>query len=199
MKNNLTKSVESVFRIQNQLKLVENPGKSFNTFKYENEDNEHNHYELFMRLPTMINSIETVRWPATFAIFITLLFICYILMCGVCKHSRCLLIIFSVLGLLSLVVCYVLTSQNLGISVAGSDFCLNPRPFLKRELSKFMNESLADYYLDCPENSTPVFQGHSERIKSTLNSLNPEISQLSSICQTYCSEHEVTSMIRLIR
>lgn len=152
MKNNLTKSVESVFRIQNQLKLVENPGKSFNTFKYDGEENERNYYEIFIRIPTMIQSIESVRWPATFAIFITLLFICYILMCGVCKHSRCLLIVFSVLGLLSLVVCYVLTSQNLGISVATSDFCLSPRPFLKRELTKFMNESLADYYLDCPEN-----------------------------------------------
>lgn len=45
----------------------------------------------------------------------------------------------------------------------------------------------------------PPFQGHSERIRSTLNGLNPEISQLSNICQKYCSEHEVTSMIRLIR
>ena len=150
MKNNLTKSVESVFRIQSQLKLVENAGKMFNTFKYDGEEGERNYYDIFIRLPTMINSIETIRWPATFAIFITLLFICFVLMCGVCKHSRCLLIIFSVLGLLSLVVCYVLTSQNLGLSVAGSDFCISPRPFLKRELTKFMNDSLADYYLDCP-------------------------------------------------
>ena len=206
MKNNLTRSVDAVFRIQSQLKLVgENSGKSFNTFKYEgnlnsnSEENDRNYYEIFIRMPAMVNSIEAVRWPATFAIFVTLLFICYILICGVCKHSRCLLIIFSVLGLLSLVVCYVLTSQNLGISVAGSDFCIAPRPFLKRELSKFMNESLADYYLDCPENAPPVFQGHSERIKSTLNALSPEITQLSNICQKYCSEHEVTSMIRLIR
>lgn len=154
MKNNLTKSVESVFRIQNQLKLVENPvgsGKSFNTFKYDGEE-ERNYYEMFIKVPAMINSIESVRWPATFAIFIALLFICIILICGVCKHSRCLLIVFSVLGLFSLVVCYVLTSQNLGISVADSDFCINPRPYLRRELTKFMNESLADYYLDCPEN-----------------------------------------------
>lgn len=199
MKNNLTKSVESVFRIQNQLKLVESSGKSFNTFKYDGEENERNYYDIFIKLPSMIQSIEAVRWPATFAIFITLLFICYILMCGVCKHSRCLLIIFSVLGLLSLVICYVLTSQNLGISVATSDFCLSPRPFLRRELTKFMNESLADYYLDCPENAPPVFQGHSERIRSTLNGINPELNQLSTICQKYCSEHEVTSMIRLIR
>lgn len=150
MKNNLTKSVESVFRIQSQLKLVENAGKTFNTFKYDGEENERNYYDIFIRLPSMINSIDTVRWPATFAIFITLLFIYFVLMCGVCKHSRCLLIIFSVLGLLSLVVCYVLTSQNLGISGAGSDFCISPRPFLKRELTKFMNDSLADYYLDYP-------------------------------------------------
>jgi len=199
MKNNLTRSVQNVFNIQKQLKLIENPGKSFNSFKYENEENERNYYEIFIKLPSMISSIEAVRWPATFAIFIGLLFICIILMCGVCKHSRCLLIIFSVLGLLSLVVCYVLTSQNLGIAVAGSDFCVQPRPFLKRELNKFMNDSLADYYLNCPENSLPIFQASSESIRSTLKSLDPEIAQLSNICLKYCGEHEVTSMIRLIR
>lgn len=49
-------------------------------------------------VPRWLERIETIRWPATFGVLGSLLFFCFLLYCGVCRHSRCLLILFSVLG-----------------------------------------------------------------------------------------------------
>lgn len=100
-------------------------------------------------IPRYIEMFENIRWPATFGVLGSLAFICFLLFCGVCRHSRCLLILFSVLGLLSLVVCWVLTSLYLGIAVAGSDFCFEPKPFLHRQLNNVVESAVVSYYLNC--------------------------------------------------
>lgn len=153
MKNNLTKSIEAVFRMQMQLRLQKQQGSGGGAYGEPLDPYGTHQYTSFVAVPGMIKQIERIRWPASCAIFASLLAICLLLQCGICKHSRCLLILFSVLGLLSLVVCYVMTSQNLGVAVAGSDFCMNPRPFIRKELSRLMNHSLVDHYLDCLDHS----------------------------------------------
>lgn len=74
-------------------------------------------------VPTTISKVERIRWPTTFGLLGALAVVCLILIWGILRHSRCVLILFSVLGLLSLVLCWVITSVLLGITVAGSDFC----------------------------------------------------------------------------
>lgn len=152
MKNNLTKSIEAVFRMHSQLNGHQSESISTDTYAEPMHGRTQSSPGL-LAVPEIIRQIEAIRWPGTWAIFAALLFMCFQVQCGVCKHSRCLLIMFSVFGLFCLVVCYVLTSQNLGISVAGSDFCMNPRPFVYKEFSRLMNESLVVYYLDCLDHS----------------------------------------------
>ena len=100
-------------------------------------------------IPEHLRTMETIRWPTTFAVLGTLAFICLILIWGILRHSRCILILFSVLGLLSLVVCWVITSVYLGISVAGSDFCLDPQPFISEQFNDAIEEKVFDYYISC--------------------------------------------------
>ncbi|RXG71805.1 Protein tweety [Armadillidium vulgare] len=58
-------------------------------------------------------------------------------------------ILFSVLGLISLIVCWALTSLYLVLNVGISDWCMNPNPFLTQQLSRLVSHDVATYYISC--------------------------------------------------
>ncbi|EEC20591.1 conserved hypothetical protein [Ixodes scapularis] len=72
-------------------------------------------------LPRALQLVELFRWPATIGLLCVLILVCLLLLWGVIRHSRCLLILFSVLGLLSVVLCWVMVSLYLGICVPLRD------------------------------------------------------------------------------
>ncbi|RWS09447.1 protein tweety-like protein [Dinothrombium tinctorium] len=137
-------------------------------------------------IPQRIKEIEQFRWPITMAIFSFLFLICLILLCGVCRHSRCLLILFSVLGLLSLVVCWVMTSLFLGVSVAGSDFCMDPKPFLRKQFSSTGETVFINYYLNCDVRSKNAFENSIEQMRRLNENLQEMNVEMDRICDTYC-------------
>ena len=71
---------------------------------------------------------ELLRWPITLG-FLTffLFFLCTVLVIGVTRSSRCLLIFFSVLGLFIVAICWLLSGLYLATSVAVADFCVAPQ------------------------------------------------------------------------
>lgn len=69
---------------------------------------------------------EHLRWPITLGFLTFLLFLCTVLVIGVARSSRCLLIFFCVLGLLTVAICWLLTGLYLASSVAVADFCMQP-------------------------------------------------------------------------
>lgn len=69
---------------------------------------------------------ELLRWPITLGFLTFLLFLCTVLVIGVARSSRCLLIFFSVLGLFTVAICWLLSGVYLATSVAAADFCVSP-------------------------------------------------------------------------
>lgn len=69
---------------------------------------------------------ELLRWPITLGFLTFLLFLCTVLVIGVARSSRCLLIFFSVLGLFTVAICWLLSGVYLAASVAAADFCVAP-------------------------------------------------------------------------
>lgn len=69
---------------------------------------------------------ELLRWPVTLGFLTFLLFLCTLLVIGVARSSRCLLIFFSVLGLFTVAICWLLSGVYLAASVAAADFCVAP-------------------------------------------------------------------------
>jgi protein tweety len=69
---------------------------------------------------------ELLRWPITLGFLTFLLFLCTVLVIGVARSSRCLLIFFSVLGLFTVAICWLLSGIYLAISVGVADFCVQP-------------------------------------------------------------------------
>lgn len=80
-------------------------------------------------LKTLIDEYEfyeLLRWPITLGFLTFLLFLCTVLVIGVARSSRCLLIFFSVLGLFTVAICWLLSGIYLAISVGVADFCVQP-------------------------------------------------------------------------
>lgn len=92
---------------------------------------------------------ELGRWVGTIGVTAILMMVVLVVMVGVARHSRCTLITFSVLGLLAMILCWGLTSIYLVTSVATSDWCMNPNPFLEDQLSGLVSRDVAAYYLRC--------------------------------------------------
>lgn len=70
---------------------------------------------------------ELMRWPITLGFLTFLLFLCTVLVIGVARSSRCLLIFFAVLGLFTVAICWLLSGLYLATSVAVADFCVAPQ------------------------------------------------------------------------
>lgn len=151
-------------------------------------------------IPRTVDHIEQIRWPATFAILGSLGFFCFLLLCGVCRHSRCLLILFSVLGLLSLVICWVLAAMYVGILLAATDFCYEPKPFLSKQFSNMVESQIVNYYLDCDVRSNAAhysgptnnpFRKQLRDIRKSLDGFEEGLFRTTDVCEYYCPDTEI--------
>ena len=119
------------------------------------------------------------------------------------RHSRCTLIMFSVFGLLALVIGWVLSSMYLGVLVAGSDFCAEPDPFLTDRFSTKAELALYDYYIRCPSGngnsliSNPFRRQTKESIAS-VEHMSELIRALEILCVSYCNDLQVRPQINAI-
>lgn len=68
--------------------------------------------------------------PATLGFLVLILVLCIMLIIGLIRSSRCTLILFSVVGLLSVTICWILSSAYLVSSIALGDFCTRPQEYI---------------------------------------------------------------------
>ncbi|XP_054012928.1 protein tweety isoform X3 [Hylaeus anthracinus] len=93
--------------------------------------------------------IEHVRWPVTMAVLSGLLVLCVVLVVGVARHSRCVLITFSVFGLFAVIVSWLMASLYLATSVALGDLCVSPDGYLVRAVPSTLPSEILSYYTHC--------------------------------------------------
>nr|XP_037287174.1 protein tweety-like isoform X1 [Rhipicephalus microplus] len=146
-------------------------------------------------LPRALELIELFRWPATIGLLCVLILVCLLLLWGVIRHSRCLLILFSVLGLLSVVLCWVLVSLYLGICVAGSDFCLDPEPFLQKQSSGMVDNAVLNYYLHCRHDSSSPFVEPLREARAAVDGVQTLMAPVTQIADRYFPRKEVHSLL----
>lgn len=147
----------------------------------------------FRPLPNIVQTIERYRWPATLSIALLQTIFCLILLCGLVRHSRCTLIMFSVFGLLALVQAWGASASLLGILVAGSDFCDEPDPILTELSGNKVDYVLYDYYVRCPMSSSPSgsspapnpFRRQTRESLNALEHMSELIRQVEMLCLSY--------------
>ncbi|XP_035219606.1 protein tweety-like isoform X2 [Stegodyphus dumicola] len=135
----------------------------------------------FQSFPDIIDEVEFIRWPATIGLLCLLIVLCITVIWGVIKHSRCLLILFSVFGLLSVVVCWVLVSLYVGICVAGSDFCLDPEPFLYQQANGVVESGVLTYYIHCDEKIQDPFNKAISEGTNSLKNVKDTLKQITEV------------------
>lgn len=144
-------------------------------------------------IPDNIKMIEIIRWPVTIAALCVLILVCVILLWGVIRHSRCLLILFSVLGLLSVVICWISVSLYLGLCVAASDFCLNPEPFFYKQASGTFYTNVLKYYLNCDDPNP--FEDSIADGKKAVHNVQNTLAAVTKIAVTFYPEKEVREVL----
>lgn len=68
--------------------------------------------------------------PATFGFLVLILVLCVMLTIGLVRSSRCTLILFSVVGLLCVTICWIISSGYLVSAIALGDFCTRPHEYI---------------------------------------------------------------------
>ncbi len=91
-----------------------------------------------------------------FALFCLLLFV------GAVVHSRCVLILFSVFGLFSIILLWLLSSIYVATAIALGDFCSDPTPWVMHVLYKNakLDEGITSFYLRCPDGRSNPFDAY---------------------------------------
>uniref|UniRef100_A0A0K2V9Q3 Protein tweety homolog n=1 Tax=Lepeophtheirus salmonis TaxID=72036 RepID=A0A0K2V9Q3_LEPSM len=102
--------------------------------------------------------LEVYRWPATMALQGLFTLFCLLLFVGAIIHSRCILILFSVLGLFSIILLWLLSSVYITISVATADFCYEPTPWVMHAIEDKVPREISAYYLQCSNDQIHPFQ-----------------------------------------
>ncbi|XP_070525457.1 protein tweety isoform X3 [Cardiocondyla obscurior] len=105
----------------------------------------------------MGEKIEQLRWPITMAVLSALLVLCVVLVVGVARHSRCVLITFSVFGLFAVIVSWLMASLYLATSVALGDLCVSPDGYLTRAVPSTLASEVLSYYTHCENTRTNPF------------------------------------------
>ena len=100
-----------------------------------------------------VSELESLRWPVTMGLLGLFSLFCLLLFIGAIVHSRATLIVFSVCGLFSIILLWLLASIYVTMAVALADFCYRPTPWVQGALNHSFNVTtdVANYYLKCPQ------------------------------------------------
>lgn len=127
------------------------------------------------------NKIETIRWPVTYGALGALLFLFILLLIGLCRHSRCTLIFFSVCGLIAIIGICLTASIYLPLTIGLADLCMMPDRFLASEISSKLHPEVLNYYTQCESvRANPFTQRLREariavtEMRSNLNTLTKQ-------------------------
>lgn len=103
----------------------------------------------FRHLPFWASTLEKYRWPITMALQAIFTLFCLLLFVGAIVHSRCVLILFSVCGLFSIIFLWLLASVYTTAAVALADFCFDPTPWVMHVMQDKISKDISSYYLQC--------------------------------------------------
>ena len=107
-----------------------------------------------------VNKVEKLRWPVTMGVLGVFSLFCMLLFIGAIVHSRATLILFSVCGLFSIILLWLLASIYVTMAVALADFCYKPEPWLELALNHSFDlpKNVSNYYLKCNKDPTNPFE-----------------------------------------
>lgn len=129
----------------------------------------------------MGEKIEQLRWPITMAVLSALLVLCVVLVVGVARHSRCVLITFSVFGLFAVIVSWLMASLYLATSVALGDLCVSPDGYLSRAVPSTLASEVLSYYTHCENTRSNPFTQRLRDAQRAVGNMRHNLNSVSRL------------------
>jgi len=129
---------------------------------------------------------ESLRWWVTMGLLGLFSLFCLLLFIGAIVHSRAILILFSVCGLFSIIILWLLASIYVTLSVALADFCYNPTPWVQLALNNSFNvtDDITNFYLHCNQhNKIDPFKTALEESNHAILNIDNSVNKVSSIAR----------------
>jgi len=145
-------------------------------------------------IPKSVSNFEVLRWSVTMGLLGLFSLFCLLLFIGAIVHSRAILILFSVCGLFSVILLWLLSSLYLTISVALADFCYSPTPALQLALSHTYNlsEGVTNYYLRCSQHKQHnPFQKALEEANQAVLNIEDSVKAINRIARSEYTEYSL--------
>ncbi|KAI9561865.1 hypothetical protein GHT06_012827 [Daphnia sinensis] len=98
----------------------------------------------------VFDAVEVYRWPITMGLLSAFILLCLILIFGVIRRIRCLLVMFAVLGLLMIIISWCTASVYVAVAMGMGDACVDPAGVIERLIANQYGADVADYYIHCP-------------------------------------------------
>ncbi|XP_015429875.1 PREDICTED: protein tweety isoform X1 [Dufourea novaeangliae] len=129
----------------------------------------------------MGEKIEQFRWPITMTVLSALLVLCVVLVVGVARHSRCILITFSVFGLFAVIVSWLMASLYLATSVALGDLCVSPDGYLTRAVPSTLASEVLSYYTHCENTRSNPFTQRLRDAQRTVGDMRQNLNTITRL------------------
>jgi len=144
-------------------------------------------------IPKSVDGLESVRWPITMCLLGVCSVFCLLLFIGAIVHSRGTLILFSVCGLFSIIVLWLLAAVYITIAVAIADLCIDPRTWVERSLKNSYNlsQEISNYYLKCKPTSKSPFQEGLEDSQNAVMSIDSYVKNVNKVSRNIFSDSEL--------
>ncbi|GAB6021046.1 hypothetical protein CHUAL_003681 [Chamberlinius hualienensis] len=139
-------------------------------------------------LPADVQKVEDFRWPVTMAVLSLFLVLCIVLFLGIIRHSRSVLITFSVLAFFVIIINWLLVSIYLVSSVALGDFCMDPEAYIRKEVVAKVDRTILDYYLDCHPGLPSPFSDAIRSGQKAVDTVEETFKFVKTTATTYYSE-----------
>merc|ERR1719228_1539439 len=152
----------------------------------------------FKEVPFWARTIEKYRWPSTMALQAIFTLFCLLLFVGAIVHSRCVLILFSVCGLFSIIFLWLLASVYITASVALADFCFDPTPWVMHIMQDKISKDISSYYLQCTKTmgigKPNPFERPLQESSRAINEINRHVRFIEDIARNYYSQSELEAL-----
>ncbi|XP_059084897.1 protein tweety-like [Tigriopus californicus] len=146
----------------------------------------------FQHVPHWAASFEKYRFPGYFGIQALFGLFCLLLFVGAIVHSRCVLILFSVCGLFSIIMLWLFASIYTAVTVALADFCNDPTPWVQHVLSSSLDEEVTSYYLQCAAGQPNPYESFLSRSQRAILDIDHRVQIISGTARKYYSAMELS-------
>eukprot|EP00092_Neocalanus_flemingeri_P003862 GFUD01004158.1.p1 GENE.GFUD01004158.1~~GFUD01004158.1.p1 ORF type:complete len:631 (-),score=66.99 GFUD01004158.1:1491-3383(-) len=145
-------------------------------------------------IPKSVLNAEVLRWPVTMSLLGLFSLFCLLLFIGAIVHSRATLIVFSVCGLFSIILLWLLASIYVTMAVALADFCYKPTPWVQLALNHSFNlsDDISRYYLRCNEHSKQdPFQNALRESQRAVFDIEESVNRVNTIAKQHYKENQL--------